>query len=269
MAAWCLCCRKDNMKAFHDTFEISLLRLKRRMLTRPIRRGLLRVPGLPHAVARSLDDIRFVEPDVIRFILNVVKPGWVCVDVGAHCGTIAFRMAQKVGAAGRVHAVEPIPDNRTLLEARLRVEGLTGRCEIHPIAIGAGDCTVQMLRGDHSTTWHFTSDAGATSAEVRTVECRTFDALFASLPRIDLVKVDIEGAEVGLVAGATEVIAKVRPIWLFEMHGSAEWRICQKFLENSYRIFDISGQELADPDFETRGYGHIVACPGEKADGLL
>jgi hypothetical protein len=86
----------------------------------------------------------------------------------------------------------------------------------------------------------------------------------ADIGHLDFVKVDIEGAEVDLVAGGGQVICEIRPIWLFEMHTPASWALLETFLENSYRAFDLSGCEILRRQADLQGYGHVVMCPSEK-----
>lgn len=255
------------MKSFQETVAIRIVRLKKWVLNRSVRHLLLRLPGLPQGLARTLDDIRFVEPDVLRLISNTVGPGWKCADVGAHCGTITVRLAKLVGRNGRVLAFEPIESNRCLLERRIVDDGLGEVCRVLPFAIGAENRDTTMIRGDHSTTWKITEEAGNDPTHCL-VECRTFDSILEEGEGMDFVKVDIEGAEVDLVAGAGRVIRDIRPLWLFEMHNEASWSLLEKFFDNAYRAFDLSGREIRSGQSAHMGYGHIVVCPSEKV-GLL
>lgn len=251
------------MKAFRDTPSSRLQRCAKRLLTQPVRMFLLRVPFLPQSAARALDDIRFVEPDVLRFVSNTIRRGWCCVDVGAHCGTVSVRLAKLVSPNGRVVAVEPISANVDLLVKNLRHKGLSDRCAVLVAAVGAGQGEMKMVRGDHSTTWHAAAP-GESPADFETVSLRRLDDILANYPPPDFVKVDIEGAENELVEGAQETISKARPLWLFEMHGPAAWSLASIFFRSGYRAFDLKGEELGDPLPASLGYGHVIFCPQEK-----
>lgn len=253
------------MKSFSETSSIRAVRLLKIVLIRPIRHFILNLPCLPLKMSRTLDDIRFVEPDVIRFVMNTVKSGWKCADIGAHCGTVSIRMAILVGNDGAVMAFEPVESNLQLLKQRIEETDICGVCRIFPFAIGAVNGGMTMMRGEHSTTWKFSEEESTGSAQDHcVVECRTLDSLLAETGHLDFIKVDIEGAEVCLVTGAGRIIREIRPIWLFEMHTAASWSVLETYFENSYRAFDLSGCEIFQGHPTHQGYGHVVLCPSEK-----
>lgn len=251
------------MRSFRDDSASRMQRAGKSLLTKPVRSALLRIPFLPAGVARVLDDIRFVEPDVLRFIRNTVKPGWCCVDVGAHCGTVTVRLAKLVGPAGFVLAIEPVLENAALLERNLKSRGFLPRCAIVRSAIGSVEGQLGMVRGEHSTTWRL-APSGDNCGEPNQVSVLRLDSLLDARRELHLVKVDIEGAEVDLVAGAHLTLSRSRPLWLFEMHGPASWTIVTKFLQLQYRAFDLNGSEISDGPADPSGYGHVVFCPAEK-----
>lgn len=232
-----------------------------------MRHALLRIPFLPRSVAQALDDIRFAEPDVLRFVNNTVLRGWCCIDVGAHCGTVSSHLARLVEGNGFILAVEPIPTNADLLEKNLRLRGLASRCVVRRTAVGSESGRLEMERGDHSTTWSFAFRHGKDTARETVDVCR-LDDLLCQYPQPSFIKVDIEGAETDLVAGAPRTIKDVRPIWLFEMHSSASWQLASEFISAGYRAFDLSGSEISLPLPPSLGYGHVVFCPAEKMHWL-
>lgn len=255
------------MKSFEENTASRWLRLKKAVLTRPVRHSLLRMPFLPRELARALNDIRFVEPDVLRFITNTVRRGWRCADIGAHCGTVAVRLARLVGHEGLVLAVEPIEENADLLLRNIKECGFSDRCIVLRSAVGAVSAQAAMAKGDHSTTWHFTQ-AGVPEAEVVGVEVRPLDLLLREWEPLDFIKVDIEGAEKELVRGSSHFIERMRPLWLFEMHGADCWSLAETFLSASYRLFDLQGRVITQEDLSRHGYGHAVFCPFEKLNLL-
>jgi len=256
------------MKSFKENTSSRLLSLKKTLLTRPVRRLVLRVPFLPAALARALDDIRFVEPDVLRFIANTVRPGWRCADIGAHCGTVALRLVRLVGPEGFVVAVEPIKENADLLQRNIQDHGLLHRCLLLRSAVGAASGQAEMTRGDHSTTWHFLRTKNP-DPHMAVVDVRPLDLLLQETAPLDFIKVDIEGAEKELVEGAAHFIQIIRPLWLFEMHGTESWSLARNFLAASYLVFDLAGREIRQADLSRHGYGHAVFCPREKMSLLV
>ena len=76
---------------------------------------------------------------VTEFLIGVLKPGMLAVDVGANVGYFTMVMADKVGAAGRVHAFEPNPPIARRLEQNAHVNGFRERVLVHVAALGEQD----------------------------------------------------------------------------------------------------------------------------------
>ncbi|MDT5101970.1 MAG: hypothetical protein QOC76_5707 [Mycobacterium sp.] len=70
------------------------------------------------------------EPVLSEFILEHVREGDVCVDAGANCGYYSLLLAQRVGASGKVIAIEAAPDNAQRLRANLELNGATDNVEV-------------------------------------------------------------------------------------------------------------------------------------------
>jgi FkbM family methyltransferase len=121
-----------------------------------------------------------------------------CVDVGANYGYYTLLMAAACGPEGRVVACEPSPLlAETYLPRNLALNGFQNRVEICPKAVGnLNDCTVDFVlhEGDFATSslerWAY----AARSSTIQ-VPAITLDRLCADWPRLDLVKIDAEGAE--------------------------------------------------------------------------
>jgi len=251
------------MKAFKSHFSYLLILAEKAILTKSMRGFLQKIPYLPRRIHGIFFDIRFTEPKVFRFINNTIKINWVCFDIGAHCGIVSKRLASLVGKSGFVYSFEPIESNISILKNQLQKAGFSKNSQIIPYAIGKTNETLHMSRGDHSTTWHFNVDSIINPDGVK-VECRTLDFFAADLKKPNFIKVDIEGAEVDMIYGAGFFIDIVRPLWLVELHGLESWRICDRFLEKNYVIFDLDGLNISCQLSTANSYGHAVFCPAEK-----
>lgn len=143
------------------------------------------------------------EADVLRFLGSVVRPGMTAVDVGANVGFLTVLLAQLVGPAGRVHAFEPWPNSLALLRANL----WRHQCRnvaVHPAAA--------LDRAGRVT---FASDpAGNSGAHVELDVLGGFEVAAVTVAgtvrssRLDVLKVDVEGAEPLVLEGAAALIAK-------------------------------------------------------------
>ncbi|HVY60715.1 MAG TPA: FkbM family methyltransferase, partial [Planctomycetota bacterium] len=165
------------------------------------------------------------EPETVEVFRRLVGPGAVVVDAGAHLGQYSVLGAAAVGPGGAVHAFEPDPVTFGRLRENLALNGATGvRCNNVALAREPGRATLYLADIDVS--------AGNSLARTRhyggtetTVEVTTLDAYAAAadLRRLDLLKADVEGAELPLLEGGARTIERFRPRLILELsvHGAA------------------------------------------------
>ena len=138
------------------------------------------------------------EPITTRAVLAALPAGGVAVDVGANIGYFTCLAARAVGPRGVVHAIEPAPENVEALKRNVRLNGFRN-VVVHAVA-AADVADVRTLRLTTEVTHHGLYDhpASRTVAEVR-VPTAPLDAL-VEVPA-NLIKVDVEGAEVEVLRG--------------------------------------------------------------------
>ena len=154
-------------------------------------------------------------------------------DVGAHLGFHTLGFASFVGSNGRVLAFEPNSTNRERLEQNLsRNADLAERCEVLPYALSDRD-------GDSSLVISLDIESGASSMSFLdgttpavdpgiaggwskvVVPVRTADALVREGTRApDIIKIDVEGAELLVLRGAEQIIRTARPLLIVEAHSA-------------------------------------------------
>jgi len=169
------------------------------------------------------EDFQFVdhayEPEVCAVIAKLVRPGWVCADIGAHVGYMTLLMAKLVGDMGTVVAFEAAPDNVQLLAENIALNGYSHRVQVVQCAVSDGlQDFVSLYRGPSSFETSIT--AGPRQDARIEVPATSLDRFFAPDARLDFVKMDIEGAEVAAVSGMKRILARQRPIMLVEIHGT-------------------------------------------------
>ena len=155
------------------------------------------------------------EPGIAATFNRCVKPGMAVVDVGANIGCLAMLLASLVEASGLVVAVEPNPENIKLLEASRRVNGFD---QVLVIQAAAGRRTgLLALNVSHSNgmTGELPENADAVFAS-HPVPCFALDAILPKGRRIDLIKIDTEGAELNVLIGLSETINRDRPVIVSE-----------------------------------------------------
>lgn len=169
----------------------------------------------------------------LAVVLSLIRPGDTVVDVGAHIGTFAVPMARAVGSEGKVIAFEPNPVVLPLLERNLARSGLAARVEIAPVALGGSEATLHLELADEANT-------GSAKLGVHgdvTVPVVRLDRYWTD--SVALMKIDVEGAESEVLAGATGLVNQCRPVVIFEVHrDSSDLRMLRCFFAGrSYRLF--------------------------------
>lgn len=163
----------------------------------------------------------FWEVWLTQFLAQRVKPGMTVVDVGANFGYYTLLLADAVGAGGRVVAVEPNPDAAALLGETILLNGFADRTRIVPQALGAAEGTALLFAPDSEPkNALLVSHAGLPGGSTREVPVTPLDTLALGEQRIDLIKIDAEGAEQAIVAGMQEVIARDRPVIVLEYNAA-------------------------------------------------
>ena len=156
------------------------------------------------------------EPHVAREILRLLRPGAVFVDVGASIGYFTILAGRAVGHEGQVIACEPGPQNQSVLLLNTVVNGLDNvRFVPYAVSDTAAVLLYHHLGGGNGAISAFdgTPESLGTS---ELVQARSLDDILKGEPRVDVVKIDVEGAEGRVLAGATETLSRHAPALLFE-----------------------------------------------------
>lgn len=192
-------------------------------------RGPRRLRALAAAVRWSSPRAWFLEDEVVG-LRDLVAPGATCVDVGAEYGLYTYLLAHLAGPGGSVHSVEPLPGPRRFLTSVL---GLVGArtVTVHAAALssggGAGTMSLPVRRSlpVHGRAF-LTSGARGLGSNAEfgghrgvAVAVTTLDELAASqgLERVDVVKADVEGAELAVLRGGRAVLERDHPVLLLEV----------------------------------------------------
>lgn len=166
------------------------------------------------------------EPNEFAFLDEVVRPGMTFIDVGANEGYFTLHAARRVGRNGRVVSVEPSSRERLQLDKNVRRNRLRNVTVVpHALADAAGTARLQIaakLHGGHNTFGQFAYD-DAVAVDTEEVPLETLDALAErlALGRVDVIKIDVEGAELKVLAGGRKLLATSRPILLIEANDAA------------------------------------------------
>ncbi|MDA3041209.1 MAG: FkbM family methyltransferase [Actinomycetota bacterium] len=164
------------------------------------------------------------EARLADFCQTILVPGDVVVDVGAHLGRHTIPFARGVGPSGKVIAFEPIPHINQQLQSILREQAAAR--PMAPVRL----CDVALGPTRQETTFVVVPDSPEYSGlQERTydqgedverhripIQVEVLDDLLDGEARIDLVKIDTEGGEYGVLCGATRTLDERRPVVTFE-----------------------------------------------------
>ena len=158
----------------------------------------------------------FWESWITIAMARVLKPGWCCVDVGANHGYYTLIMADAVESTGRVLAVEPQPQLAELLRLTLEVNGLHHHTTVLQKAVADTVSSQTPLVVPRRRGLDATLCREATAADdVVEIETVTLDQITADWPRVDLIKIDAEGAEEAIWRGMRQTLARHQGITIF------------------------------------------------------
>ncbi|MBP1465732.1 FkbM family methyltransferase [Candidatus Chloroploca sp. M-50] len=210
------------------------------------------------------------EASAVQVIMDVVNPGCVCLDVGAHQGYFTLLLSRLVGQQGHVYAFEAHPQNALLLQRNIQLNSFQQRVTVKQIAVtDGGELTIALYagRGDSSTEWNIVGHdvTGQPTLEELQVPAASLDGYIQAGQPVDFVKMDIEGAEGLALAGMRNLLRNQRPTLLVEFHNSETWAARAELLSASYDLWSLEGTQRIKiaPGDEKRAY-HCLAVPKER-----
>jgi FkbM family methyltransferase len=201
------------------------------------------------------------EPAEISLLKTGLPDDGVLVDIGANIGRLTMEVAITMPRL-QVLAVEPVKDTYDALEANIRRNGLESRVATCRLALGA-HAGSGVMTADRGSANHLVD--GTPSAGQEEIEISTLDQLISQHPldRVDVIKCDVEGAELLVLEGATDILERLRPALLLEI----EERWISRYGRSATELFDF---------LLSRGYayrrismGRVEPAGSSVADDLL
>ena len=230
---------------------------------------------------------------LVRLIEAVVRPGDLCIDVGAHKGFISLQLAKAVGREGRVISIEPDPRAMQILTSNCR-RNRAVNVELYSCLLGNAARVCEFSLSTRLWWSSMFPNELAQTAVSRTIsiQTRTLDDLIgeagvADSCRLSLVKMDVEGAEPLVLAGALRTLATFRPVVHFEVNeaslraaGKSPGEVADFFFALGYKLYEIKSAprisgivyhyELAElpPPGSSQTKDIVALVPGQHATTL-
>lgn len=221
------------------------------------------------------------EPGLTLVFQTLLRPGDVCIDIGANVGAHTLLAASLVGAQGEVHAIEASPTIFARLQHNI-ARNHADQVRLYNVAVTdkAGPVTVFLhgARNSGATTiLQDVADERAAGSEA-TIHGDTLDAILPAdaVARAVLIKIDVEGAEWLVLQGMRALLPRLRPecVVLIELNDDALARfgrtaadVMALFAETGHVPFEIANRY--DPAFYFATPRVLVRSPGARADGIV
>jgi len=240
--------------------------------------GGLRLRLLPrNEITRAIFVTGRYEPNEFCWLNRVLQPGMTFVDVGANMGLYSLFAAKKVTALGNVLAVEPSSRECQILEGNIKSNALQNVRTVHAAVSdrrGTADLLVAPLRNSgHNTLGGF--GYGTSTERTERVPTNRLDDLVqtAGFDRVDVIKMDVEGAEMLALRGATETLRRFHPLLLLEVsdrtlqhQGSSSREMLDLLAREGYRCYGFDQRSGLPQPLQVKPYfdsENIVAVAGE------
>jgi FkbM family methyltransferase len=247
------------------------------LLVQTIHKVKYLVPVRDMVMTPQLVVYRQWEAQLSALLPRLCPPGSVFVDVGANFGYFTCLLAARLGRApgSRVIAIEPNPDLLRLLHANVGINWSGAPVRIEPVAVAETPGEMVLTIPDDRSANGTLAPIAAEGRTLRThrVAVTRLDDLLRDEPRVDLIKIDVEGFEPAVLRGAPETLARdgLRLV--------IEWSVPQLreagfdpmetplLLEAAgYRLFEAeagpdpaAGTPLTAADFAARSYCNLLA----------
>jgi FkbM family methyltransferase len=217
----------------------------------------------------------------LRFVELFLHPGMIIFDLGAHHGVFTLLASLRVSDSGAVFAFEPSPRERARLERHLRLNRRTN-VQVERSALGAcqGQADLFVVEGaeDYCNSLRPPIVASKTKRITVPIQCLDDYVAKAGLPRIDFIKVDVEGAELDVLKGSSTLLSKrPRPVLMVEVYDirTLPWGYYSREIIRLLRGLNFSWFRLdttGNPrpiDSETDPLdANLIAVPDEKLEAF-
>jgi len=217
------------------------------------------------------------ETEERSFVEHFLRPGMMVLDIGAHHGFYTLLASKRVGPTGRVLAFEPSPREQQALRLNLKLN----RCKnvsIQGLALGDEETegSLFLVRGSETGFNSLKPPETRNPTTPVRVRIRRLDNVLrdAKIDRADLIKLDVEGGELGVLQGATDLLERrPRPVILVEVEDvrTVAWGYRAKEIlfhlhGKGYKWFSLlAGGEIAELNMNADNFeGNFVACPPER-----
>lgn len=214
---------------------------------------------------------------ILSVLANVIQPGWNCWDCGVYIGLYSCFFGRAVGPNGSVVGFEPDIRNLQRAQRNARLNQLDN-VRFKNVAVGGPEGEIEFVLSDNTNSHLPDAWLGSTRDEYQSIErvdkvvridCRSLDELLndETIPSPQLIKIDIEGAELMAFRHMSTLLSMCRPVIVLELHNpecdAAAWRL---FESTEYDLFSLD--TLKSVKAATDVGGTLLCQPKEKLSAI-
>jgi FkbM family methyltransferase len=223
----------------------------------------------------ALSIFKTYEPSQTQIVKNYVKEGDSVIDVGAHVGYYTLLLSQLVGKTGKVYAFEPDPKNFELLKKNIEVNGFEN-VELIQKAVSNKTEIIKLYLGDEDRATNRIYDAQLNDTK-KSIEIKTISLdEYIKDKKIDFVKIDVEGSELGVLKGMKSIFQENKQIkiiteffpFLIEKSGNKPKEILKELENLNFEMFEILYKE-SNEKIDVNNYLKKNDVIGKKCTNLL
>lgn len=218
--------------------------------------------------------------DQLAVLRRILRPTSVFIDIGANQGEFTVCAAGLV-TDGFVHAFEPVPFLRQRLDRNVSANGFLN-VKIHPFGAFNEYCDDVPIYGADAVFVDGTANSGLPTiyaiegrrAPLARIALRKLDDVLLPETRIDVMKIDVEGAELFVLKGAEKIILRDRPYIIFEANaetcraaGYSVSDICAWLKDRGYQLASIGSSGKLLPVLENKIEMGNIFCWSRQMTG--
>jgi FkbM family methyltransferase len=225
------------------------------------------------------------EPSTMHVMQRLLPEGGCFVDVGGNAGMFSLAAAAKVGVAGSVYVFEPSPREYKALRRNVELNALSNVTTLQQALSDSSGTTAlriaEVWHSGHNTLGEAFAYEDVETTDHVVVQMTTLDefARDLSMDRLDLIKIDVEGAELKVLRGGRETLTRMRPVVILELFdaalrksGASADAVRAFFDDIGYtllRIADATGSLAFGNEPGESLSANVVAIPAEHASRII
>jgi len=205
----------------------------------------------------------------IQFLKEVVKPGDRVMDIGANIGLYTKHLSQLTNPGGRVFSFEPVSQNLEVLQTVINKLGLENVQTFHgAVSSSPGFAEVIVPETGTFEGFYLARFAKENEKGIReSVKVFSLDDLLKTgiVSGVDFIKCDVEGAEMEILKGASEMIKQTYPSWLIEISRDISHDVFSFLKAHGYEAFVFRDKLMPTPHFLDGEFSnYFFIHPGTK-----